>query len=130
VRAKALLENAVEGAKRGASLTQRMLAFARRQDLQQQFSVCLSLWGIVADRIGQRNLLIIACTLLAVLAYFSLDALTSASFTSFLITNVIGCALTAMTSAVISTDQLRPLPLPCGSQNQPDSSTAGCNRQS
>ncbi len=36
LRAKALLENAVEGPKRGASLTQRMLAFARRQDLQQQ----------------------------------------------------------------------------------------------
>ncbi|MDP9840637.1 PAS domain S-box-containing protein [Neorhizobium huautlense] len=35
-RAKALLENAVHGARRGASLTQRMLAFARRQDLQQE----------------------------------------------------------------------------------------------
>lgn len=35
-RARALLENAVEGAKRGSSLTQRMLAFARRQDLQQE----------------------------------------------------------------------------------------------
>ena len=35
-RARALLENAVEGAKRGVSLTQRMLAFARRQDLQQE----------------------------------------------------------------------------------------------
>jgi PAS domain S-box-containing protein len=32
-RAKSLLENAVVGAKRGAALTQRMLAFARRQDL-------------------------------------------------------------------------------------------------
>lgn len=29
-----LLDNAIEGAKRGATLTQRMLAFARRQDLQ------------------------------------------------------------------------------------------------
>ena len=35
-RAAALLENAVQGARRGASLTQRMLAFARRQDLQQE----------------------------------------------------------------------------------------------
>jgi PAS domain S-box-containing protein len=32
-RAMSLLENAVIGAKRGAALTQRMLAFARRQDL-------------------------------------------------------------------------------------------------
>jgi PAS domain S-box-containing protein len=32
-RAMSLLENAVVGAKRGAALTQRMLAFARRQDL-------------------------------------------------------------------------------------------------
>jgi CheY-like chemotaxis protein len=32
-RAMSLLENAVTGAKRGAALTQRMLAFARRQDL-------------------------------------------------------------------------------------------------
>ncbi|MCW1432233.1 PAS domain S-box protein [Novosphingobium sp. JCM 18896] len=31
---KRLFDNAVEGAKRGATLTQRMLAFARRQDLQ------------------------------------------------------------------------------------------------
>jgi PAS domain S-box-containing protein len=33
-RAAALLENAVQGARRGAALTQRMLAFARRQDLK------------------------------------------------------------------------------------------------
>jgi PAS domain S-box-containing protein len=32
-RARALLENAVQGAERGASLTQRMLAFARKQEL-------------------------------------------------------------------------------------------------
>lgn len=31
-----LLENAVEGAKRGASLTQRMLTFARRQELKRE----------------------------------------------------------------------------------------------
>jgi PAS domain S-box-containing protein len=31
----ALLDNAVQGAKRGTSLTQRMLAFARRQELKQ-----------------------------------------------------------------------------------------------
>ena len=35
-KARALLENAVEGAQRGAALTQRMLAFARRQDLNPQ----------------------------------------------------------------------------------------------
>ena len=33
VQSHRLLENAVEGARRGATLTQRMLAFARRQDL-------------------------------------------------------------------------------------------------
>lgn len=33
VQAHRLLDNAVEGARRGATLTQRMLAFARRQDL-------------------------------------------------------------------------------------------------
>jgi PAS domain S-box-containing protein len=33
-RSVRLLDNAVEGARRGATLTQRMLAFARRQDLQ------------------------------------------------------------------------------------------------
>ena len=33
-RAEALLDNAVQGARRGASLTQRMLAFARKQDLK------------------------------------------------------------------------------------------------
>jgi PAS domain S-box-containing protein len=32
-KARALLENALQGAQRGAALTQRMLAFARRQDL-------------------------------------------------------------------------------------------------
>ena len=32
----ALLDNAVQGAKRGTSLTQRMLAFARRQELKQE----------------------------------------------------------------------------------------------
>ncbi|MGO7761369.1 MFS transporter [Rhizobium ruizarguesonis] len=66
------------------------------------FCVCLPIWGVVADRIGQRNLLIIACVLLALLSYFLLDALSNANFTSFLITNIIGCALTAMISAVIS----------------------------
>jgi PAS domain S-box-containing protein len=35
-RTRALLENAIEGAQRGAALTQRMLAFARRQDLNPQ----------------------------------------------------------------------------------------------
>jgi PAS domain S-box-containing protein len=35
-RLLALLDNAVQGAKRGSSLTQRMLAFARRQELKQE----------------------------------------------------------------------------------------------
>jgi signal transduction histidine kinase len=35
-RAKRLLQNAVEGAQRGAALTQRLLAFARRQELRPQ----------------------------------------------------------------------------------------------
>lgn len=35
-RLLALLDNAVQGAKRGASLTQRMLAFARRQELKHE----------------------------------------------------------------------------------------------
>ena len=33
---KALLENAVQGAQRGSTLTQRMLAFARRQELKRE----------------------------------------------------------------------------------------------
>ena len=33
-RARALLENAVQGAERGSALTQRMLSFARKQDLR------------------------------------------------------------------------------------------------
>jgi PAS domain S-box-containing protein len=35
-RSLALIDNAIQGAKRGASLTQRMLAFARRQELNTQ----------------------------------------------------------------------------------------------
>jgi PAS domain S-box-containing protein len=35
-RLMALLDNAVEGAQRGAALTKRLLAFARRQDLKQE----------------------------------------------------------------------------------------------
>lgn len=35
-KAEALLENALRGAQRGASLTQRMLAFARKQELKPQ----------------------------------------------------------------------------------------------
>lgn len=35
-RLKALLENAVKGAERGAALTKRMLAFARRQEIKQE----------------------------------------------------------------------------------------------
>jgi len=50
-RLHALLENAVEGAKRGATLTKRMLAFARRQDLQRE---PIDLAGLVR---GMSNLL-------------------------------------------------------------------------
>jgi PAS domain S-box-containing protein len=35
-KTRSLLENAIHGAQRGASLTQRMLAFARRQELRRQ----------------------------------------------------------------------------------------------
>lgn len=36
IRVTSLLQNAIEGAKRGSVLTQRMLAFARRQDLKPE----------------------------------------------------------------------------------------------
>ena len=36
----ALLDNAVQGAQRGAALTQRMLAFARRQELEFERLTC------------------------------------------------------------------------------------------
>ncbi|MEV4608852.1 PAS domain S-box protein [Neorhizobium sp. LMR1-1-1.1] len=52
-RARALLENAVEGAKRGASLTQRMLAFSRRQDLQQEPVELTALIYGMSDLINQ-----------------------------------------------------------------------------
>lgn len=41
-----LLDNAIQGAQRGASLTQRMLAFARRQELKP---VALDLYKLVRD---------------------------------------------------------------------------------
>lgn len=40
VKTRKLLENAMLGAQRGATLTQRMLAFARRQELRSQ-SICI-----------------------------------------------------------------------------------------
>lgn len=47
-RAFALLENAVQGAKRGAALTQRMLAFARKQELMlEPVDVHALVWGMV-----------------------------------------------------------------------------------
>lgn len=52
-RARALLENAVEGAKRGALLTQRMLAFARRQDLQQEAVELTALIYGMSDLLNQ-----------------------------------------------------------------------------
>lgn len=45
-RAIRLIEGALEGARRGASLTQRLLAFARRQDLEVKR---VDLVGLVAD---------------------------------------------------------------------------------
>jgi PAS domain S-box-containing protein len=50
-RALALLDNAMQGAKRGVSLTQRMLAFARRQELKLE---AIDLVGLVT---GMRDLL-------------------------------------------------------------------------
>jgi PAS domain S-box-containing protein len=45
-RMLALLDNAVQGAKRGTTLTQRMLAFARRQELKQE---TVELCGLIND---------------------------------------------------------------------------------
>jgi MHS family alpha-ketoglutarate permease-like MFS transporter len=66
------------------------------------FCLLLPVWGLLADRIGRRNLLTIACVLLAALSYPMLDVLKSGSFVLFLVANVAGCALTAMISAVLS----------------------------
>lgn len=52
-RAAALLENAVQGAERGVSLTQRMLSFARRQDLSVKPIHVPSLVGGMVDLIGR-----------------------------------------------------------------------------
>ena len=43
-----LIDNAMQRRARGASLTQRMLAFARRQDLHPVTSVC-ELWSRMTD---------------------------------------------------------------------------------
>jgi MHS family alpha-ketoglutarate permease-like MFS transporter len=66
------------------------------------FCLMLPVWGLLADRIGRRNVLITACILLAALCYPLLQVLKSGSFGLFLLANVAGCALTAMISAVIS----------------------------
>ena len=66
------------------------------------FCLLLPIWGLLADKIGRRTLLIIACILLASLSYPMLLALKAGSFALFLVTNIVGCALTAMISAVIS----------------------------
>jgi len=52
-RAIRLLENAVQGAKRGASLTQRLLAFARRQDLKPESVDLASLIDGMEDLFGR-----------------------------------------------------------------------------
>jgi signal transduction histidine kinase/ActR/RegA family two-component response regulator len=52
-RAMRLLENAVQGAKRGASLTQRLLAFARRQDLKPESVDLVSLVDGMEDLFGR-----------------------------------------------------------------------------
>jgi PAS domain S-box-containing protein len=55
-RALALLNNAVQGAERGASLTQRMLAFARKQDLLVEsvdlLELVRSMSGLLRSSIG------------------------------------------------------------------------------
>jgi len=55
-RAQSLLENAMLGAQRGASLTQRMLAFARRQDLKMQAvdvaSLLSGMHGLIERSVG------------------------------------------------------------------------------
>ncbi|MDB6082920.1 MAG: sensor histidine kinase, partial [Gammaproteobacteria bacterium] len=48
-RMLALLDNAVQGAKRGTTLTQRMLAFARRQELKHE---TLELGGLINNMTG------------------------------------------------------------------------------
>src|SRR5581483_3927683 len=45
-RVTPLLDNAIQGAQRGAALTQRMLAFARKQELQ---ITRVDLFGLVKD---------------------------------------------------------------------------------
>jgi len=52
-RAVRLLENAVQGAKRGASLTQRLLAFARRQELKPESVDLVSLVDGMEDLFGR-----------------------------------------------------------------------------
>ena len=54
-RAKRFVEGAMEGAQRGASLTQRLLAFARRQDLRPEAVDVTALVGGMADML-QRSL--------------------------------------------------------------------------
>lgn len=66
------------------------------------FCLALPVWGLLADKIGRRNVLILACILLGALCYPLLQVLKSGNFTLFLIANVTGCVLTAMISAVIS----------------------------
>jgi PAS domain S-box-containing protein len=55
-RARALLDNAVHGAERGATLTQRMLAFARRQDLKYEAidvaSLVSGMMGLLERSVG------------------------------------------------------------------------------
>ncbi len=48
-RARALLDNAMKGTKRGISLTQRMLAFARRQELKLEAVDLVALVGGMRD---------------------------------------------------------------------------------
>ncbi|WP_171070450.1 MFS transporter [Methylobacterium terricola] len=66
------------------------------------FCVLLPVWGLLADKIGRRTVLIAACLLLGALCVPLYGVLKSGSFALFLMANVAGCALTAMISAVIS----------------------------
>jgi PAS domain S-box-containing protein len=52
-RSRALLDNAMQGAKRGSALTQRMLAFARRQELKSESIDVGTMLAGMADLLGQ-----------------------------------------------------------------------------
>lgn len=76
------------------------------------FCILLPVWGLLADKIGRRNVLMIACVLLSALCYPLLHVLKSGSFSLFLLANVTGCGLTAMISVVLSPISCELFPAP------------------